>query len=146
MSEAPDPPEAELSALSPQPVSSELRRRIAERLVEPAPAGHHWQGRGLLLASLAASCLLALSLRWGGGRGVESRPVEVGSRPAPSAEALRTGPTLLVYERALARSLEELDALLDEDAVIARGPGPGPTRVCDFTRSVASLDALLGGY
>ena len=65
---------------------------------------------------------------------------------AQSAEALHTGPTLLVYQLALARSPEDLDTLLDEDAVVPRGPVPAPTRVCDFTRSVASLDALLGGY
>lgn len=146
MSEASDPLEAELSALTPQSVSPELRRRIAELLGEPAPARHHRQGRALVLASLAASCLLALSLWRRGGWGVETGPVEVGSQPAPSVEALRTGPTLLVYQLALARSPEDLDMMLDEDAVVPRGPVPAPTRVSDFTRSVASLDALLGGY
>jgi hypothetical protein len=146
MSEASDRLEAELSALTPQPVSPELRRRIAELLGEPAPARHRRQGRVLFLASLAASCLLALSVWRRADWGVETGPVEVVSQPAPSAEALHAGPTLLVYQRALARSAEDLDTMLDEDAVVPHGLVPAPTRVSDFTRSVASLDALLGGY
>ena len=66
MSEAPDPLEAELSALRPREVSPGLRRRVAERLADPPHARRRiW--RIALAAGLAAACLAAVLFRRGGG-------------------------------------------------------------------------------
>jgi hypothetical protein len=85
MSEAPDPLEAELSAVRPQQVSPELRHRIAQRVNEspppavypqmatglertPSPSSYSaWLWRTAVAGCLAAACLVAFLL-WREGR------------------------------------------------------------------------------
>lgn len=141
MSEAPDPLEAELAALRPHEVSPELRRRVAERLADAAPGRVRRLGWLALAGGLAAACLAAVLFGWWARRG-EPKPMAV--RPAPPAAVEGPGPTLLAYERALARSPEELDALLDRDAEAPQGAGPEPRPTVAFTRSDAALHDLLG--
>jgi hypothetical protein len=149
MTEAPDPLEAELSALRPHEVSPGLRRRVAERLGDPSRIGRRtW--RLALAGGLAAACLAAALFRWGGDHdtGPESMPVVVRPRPAPpvevEAEVDDSEPTLVVYERALARSPEALNALLAKRASLAPDPRPELARIGAFTRSDADLRTLLG--
>ena len=148
MSEAPDPLEEELSALRPREISSGLRRRVAERLADPPHARRRIR-RLALAACLAAACLAAVLLRWG-GRGPISDPAPVVVRPGPAPpDAVKAAeddpePTLLAYELALSRSPEELDDLLARQAVGAPEPHPELTRIGAFTRSDAVLRTLLG--
>ncbi len=142
MTEPPDPLEAELSALRPREISTGLRRRVAERLADPPHVKRRiW--RIALAAGLAAACLAAILLRWGGGRGPVSDPAPIVIRPRPAAE---DDPelTLLAYELALSRSPEELDDLLARQAVCAPEPHPELARIGAFTRSDAVLRTLLG--
>jgi hypothetical protein len=144
MSDAPDPLEAELSALRPLEVSPGLRRRVAERLSEAPPASPGRPWRLALAGGLAAACLAAIILRWAGGWRVGTEAVVALPRPAPAAPVEDSGPTLLAYERALARSPEALDALLDKHAAVAPEAKPELVRVCAFVRSDAELHTLLG--
>jgi hypothetical protein len=77
--------------------------------------------------------------RWGGSRPVEPGPITV--RPHPPAED--AAPTLLTYQRALARSPEDLDALLDKQAVTAPGLEPELVPI-SFSRFDAGLHDLPG--
>jgi hypothetical protein len=149
MNEPPDPLETELSALRPREVSPGLRRRIGERLAElPHAHGRTW--RLALVAGLAAAGLTAVLFRWGfnPGPGPGPRPVVAQPRPAPPAAVKGpvddSEPTLLAYERALARSSEDLNALLIHRATVTPGPHPEPVRIGAFTRPDASLRTLLG--
>ncbi len=141
MREAPDPLEAELSSLRPHEVSPGLRRRIAEGLADAPPAKRRRLWRLALAGGLAAACLAALLYQWGGGRRVEPEPIV---QPQPALPVEDSEPTLREYQRALARSPEELDALLDKQAVAAPEPNPELGRIGAFTRSDAALHALLG--
>jgi hypothetical protein len=151
MSEAPDPLEAELSALRPQEISPELRRRVAQRLADAPPGrspvrggGVGW-GRWLALAGgLAAACLAAILFWWAAGRRADPDSPVIQPQPAPPALAQDAEPTLLTYQRALARSPEALDALLSQQAPVAPETNPEPVRIRAFTRSDATLHALLG--
>jgi hypothetical protein len=146
MTEAPDPLEAELSALRPREISPGLRRRVADRLADPPHARRRiW--RIALAAGLAAACLAAVLYRPGGGHGPvpDPGPVVVRPRPAPPAEVEEDSePTLLAYERALARSPEELDDLLAKHAAVAPEPNPDVARISAFPRSDLALRTLLG--
>jgi hypothetical protein len=138
MTEPPDPLETELAALQPHDVSPGLRRRVAERLAD-APRSTGWRLRWLVLASaLAAACVTVVLVWWGSRRPVKQEQVTFPLRASPSVAE----PTLLDYERALARSPEELDALLSQRAVGAQEPEVVPA--CSFARSDAALHALLG--
>jgi hypothetical protein len=150
MSDALDPLEAELSALRPHEVSPGLRRGIAEGLAEapPAPplsptAQAGWGWRIALAGGLAAACLAAVVFWWARGRRVEPEQI-VRPQPAPPALIEDSEPTLLEYQRALSRSSEELDALLNKHARAAPQPNPELERIGAFTRSEAALHALLG--
>jgi hypothetical protein len=143
MSANPDPLEEELSALRPYEVSPELRRHIARRLAEVPPAPRRRLWRLALAGGLAAACLGVVLLWRGGGARVEPER-DVRLQPAPPASAQDAGPTLLAYERAMDRSPEELDALLDKDAGGAPELRPELVRCGPFMRSEAALRALLG--
>jgi hypothetical protein len=144
MTEPPDPLEAELFTLRPREVSPELRRRIAERLAEPLPFPRYrrlWQLA--LVGGLAAACLAVILLLRSSGSVVPPSPPD--RPPTPAAVAVEdANPTVLAYQRALARSPEELDALLDKDAASAPEPNPELAHLGAFTRSDATLYALLG--
>jgi len=144
MNEAPDPLEALLSALRPREVSSGLRQRVAERLGDSPPQKHRRPWRIALASGLAAACLAAVLFRWGGARVVKPRPIAVLPQPAPPVMVVNSGFTLLAYQRALAHSPEDLDALLAKDAVVAPESNPELVRIGAFPRSDAALPALLG--
>jgi uncharacterized protein YjeT (DUF2065 family) len=143
VSEPPDPLEAELSALRPHEVSPELRRRVAERLADAPPRRLRRLGWLALAGGLAAACLAAVLLGWWARRG-EQKPVAVRPRPAPPAAVEGPGPTLLAYERALARSPEDLDALLDRDAGAPEHADSEFSPTAAFNRSDAAVHDLLG--
>jgi hypothetical protein len=140
MSDAPDPLERELAALTPPAVSPELRRRIADRLARPPAWRRAWPLA--LAAGLVAAGVAVLVYPRGGGP-VQPVPV-VPPAPAPAAEPASPEPTLIVYWRALARSPEELDAVLDEHATLAPDPNPEPVAAGAFARSDRQLRALIG--
>ena len=67
-----------------------------------------------------------------------------GLEPTPQVELGVPSPTLMAYQRALARSPEALDARLDKDAALPLGPDPELAQISAFTRSDSALRALLG--
>jgi hypothetical protein len=145
MNDRPDPLEAELSALCPQPISAELRQRIADRIGQSVPSRRPRFWLPALAASLTAACLAAVAWWWIGGQSFETPPVVVGpARPSSDGAADIAQPTLLAYQRALACSPEELDALLNKHVSVISLPDPELLRVGAFTRSDAALHALLG--
>jgi hypothetical protein len=94
---------------------------------------------------LAAACLAAVLLWWWGSRGRDIERADRSPPPlAPATEVEDPGPTLLAYERALARSPEELDALLDKHGTAGEEPDPGLALHDIFIRSDAALRPLLG--
>ncbi|HJZ92178.1 MAG TPA: hypothetical protein VKE40_14985 [Gemmataceae bacterium] len=145
MSDAPDPLEAELASIRPADAAPELKRRVAERLAESPPAQPRRVWPMAVVGGLIAACLAIGVIRWGSGRGVEPAPVVVPPPPQPApAEVEDAAPMLLAYQRALARSPEELDALLDKEAAGSAEVNPDLVRVGPLTRSDATLHALLG--
>jgi hypothetical protein len=97
-----------------------------------------------LAGGVAAACLAVVFLWWGGGRRDEPAPIAVRPPPTPPALVEDAEPTLLEYHRALARSPQELDALLNKRALVAPESNPEIVPTCGFTRSDAALNALLG--
>lgn len=125
MNEPQDPLETELTAFRPPGLSPEFQGRVAGRLAD----SHLAPGRRVrrawafaLAAALAAACLAAVWLGWGGGHGgVERIPAAVSHSPVPTAPDDDAFPTVHAYRQALARSSADLEALLDRHA--ARVPG-----------------------
>jgi hypothetical protein len=146
MNETNDPLEEELAAFRPRELSPAFRRRMAGRLADPAP---HTSRRviGIVLVGglAAAACLGVVLLGQGGGQRVDTRQAVVVPRLASQDRAEdATAPTLLTYRRALARSSDELDALLDRHAARARGPEPQHMRTPAFTRSDLESQSFAG--
>jgi hypothetical protein len=132
MKNEPDPLEIELSALRPRNVSRGLRGSIARRLAEvPSPALRRprWFA---FAAALAAACTVAAVFWRDGDRGENQNPKTVHRFQPTRVDADISAPTLLAYERALARSPEELEAkmsafrwpLEDHSPVARRAPAP----------------------
>jgi hypothetical protein len=144
MKEPRDPFEAELSALRPHEISPALRRRVAAGLAGPPPGRFRRRWLPALAGGLAAACLAAMLFRWGGGGDEGSGPIVIPPRSTPRVAVDDSRPVLLAYQRAWARSPEDLAALLDKQALGAPGPGPGRLQVRVFPRSDAALDTLLG--
>jgi hypothetical protein len=139
MTAMPDPLETELSALRPREVSPELRQRVAERLADAPPSMARRLWVIVLASGLAAACLIWILL-WRGRSRVEPEPFVKELPPPLPVEVEEPAPTLLAYQRALARSPQDLDALLEGQATNT----PEPVPFSAFTRSKATLDALLG--
>jgi hypothetical protein len=97
-----------------------------------------------LAGGLAAACLATVLFRWEGDRDVEPGPVVVLPQSTSPVMVVNSGFTLLAYRRALAQSPEDLDTLLDKDAMAAQKPGPELVRICASNRSDAELHTLLG--
>ncbi len=167
MTNEPDPIETELSALQPHAVSPELRQRIAaqidgldghrdenpfsqKRVVTIRSLSRLFNRRITFLAgSLAAACLAAVVFWWASRHGVDSQAVIDGPQPIPpravaGVNAEETQPTLLAYQRALSRSPEELETLLNKHALVMPESDPQFVRIGFSTHSRAALHTLLG--
>jgi hypothetical protein len=81
-------------------------------LADPAPkTSRRLFGIAFAGGLATAACLAVVLLGQGGGPSVHTRQAVVGPLLAPRYPAEdATGPTLLAYRQALARSSEELDA------------------------------------
>jgi hypothetical protein len=137
MNETPDPLEMELAALRPRDIAPGLRGRIARRLAE-APTAERRRPRWFALtATLAAACVVAAVFWRVGGRGVEKHPNVVDDNSVRHIETNPSMPTLLAYERALARSPEELEAIMSafrwpvRDVPAVAGSAPAAAAVVD---------------
>jgi hypothetical protein len=144
MTDKQDPLEAELSALRLHPISTDLRRRIGERLAEPVVSERRWLWSAALVGSPVAVCVIALVWVWLGGNRAESPPEFAEARSASAASVVYSEPTLLAYQRALTRSSEEFDRLLNRNAFATPLRDPEPVLVGAFTRSDSAFNALLG--
>jgi uncharacterized protein YjeT (DUF2065 family) len=144
MKEAPDPLEAELLGLRPHEVSPGLRRRLAESLAENPSFKLRRFAWLVLVGGVAAACLTGVLFWWGGGQRAQPEPTNLFPKPAPFVAVAAPGPTLLAYQTALARSPEELFALLDKDALHGSQSNPESMLVRAFARSDEELQTLLG--
>ena len=145
MNEAHDQLEAELAALRPHDASPELRQRIADHRIHSMPPRSRWPWGLTLAGGLAAACAAAAILpHLGSSRRVEPEQTIVRVQPVPPVKVEELGRTRLAYQSALARSPEDLDALLDKDAMAAQRPNPKLARIYASNRSDAELRALLG--
>jgi hypothetical protein len=145
MNEPDDALEAELAALRPRDVSPALQQRVAERLGDAPSARSRWIWGVALAGGLAAACLAAvLLLGRGGGPSAPTGQTIVEALPKLHGPADDSLPSLQAYQRALARSPEELDALLDRHAASAAPLDPQEGRVHAFPRSDVEIDALIG--
>ena len=136
-----DPFEAELRALQPRETSPSLKRRIAEELrasasPEALPRASP-QDSSLwsipLACALAAACAFAIALWWTDDIS-QPRQIVVYPPAPPGVSAENVSPTVLAYRRALERSPEALDLLLDRHANFALRAEPQQTPLRAFTR------------
>jgi len=136
-----DPLENELAALCPRPVSPELRDRVAERLRAPAPS-RSWVWGVSFVGALVAVGAIALVIP---NRKVPTPPVPpavVPPTPLAPVEPESPDPSVLFYRRALARSPEALDALLDQQVAVQ--PDAGLVPVGMFNRSPGTINGFIG--
>ena len=145
MKEAQDQLEVELAALRPHDASTELRHRIDDH------RAHSTLPKIAMAVGPRPRRRIGRCLPGGGLSPMGRQPARINGarpsfriRPAPPVEVEDSRLTRLAYWRALARSPEELDALLDKDAIAAQRPNPQLVRICAFPRSYAALHALLG--
>jgi hypothetical protein len=111
-----DPLELELEAMTPRPLSSQVRQRIGRRLGRDARSGiAHWQWWGGLLAAAAcvAIAILGWHLRPHGGFEIEPTGP---SQPPQVVVATTPDPTVGAYQMALSQSPDRLDKLLEAHA------------------------------
>ncbi len=140
--------ESELSAFKPEEISPELRRGIAERLAEVermssiggSRGGRRWLAA--LAGGIVAACLAALVFRFADNRPHPS--VAVITQPTPPSASENSANSLLSYERALARSTDEFEALLDKDARSGAPPNDGAATDSVFSWSNPKVHAFIG--
>lgn len=117
--------EDRLQSLRPREPSANLRRNIAAHLSE-APAGATWGTRRCaIFGGLLAACLVIGIAVWFSQANVERHP----PAPAPAVyhrasqpDFADAPPTLSVYDAALLRSPDELDALLEKQSKVLLPP------------------------
>jgi hypothetical protein len=154
MNEHLDPLEAELMALKPQPLSPELKTRIAGELARGSESsGWVWAAKrttgrwpvALATALGLAACLLAaLFIRQHGVRNPAVDPPRELPH-APLAISFDSSlPTLWTYRRALSGPPNELDALLNMHAGSVSPAAERFVHVSAFPRASAELQSLLG--
>lgn len=145
MNEPLDPLEAELAALRPSEPSLGLRERIAEQLSARTAirSRQFWSGAAAV-ALTAALTLAVMLLPRGGGRIAQPEPP--GAVPGlPLAAAFDDAlPTAWSFRRALSRSANDLDGMLDRHA----GSSPESTHEAGqfrfFNSSDTEIHNLLG--
>jgi hypothetical protein len=133
-SDEPDRLEAELQSLAPAAPSGDLRDRIARDLSAHAgtPRPRLWLAAGGLAAAACVVIGAALALRGIGTRDdTGAVPVVVTTAPATGTSPNGTAasddrPALASYRRALARSPDDLDELLDLHAARSLGGTRSP--------------------
>ena len=145
MNEPYDPIEEELSALRPHRISSELQSRVAGRLTASSlrRSRRLW---GLAIASGLAAACVAGAIYFGrqgnhDNEGHPGIPIHVGEGTTQVQDQI---PSVWTYQLALAHSPETVDALLDKQAQTSAEPTDRFERISVFTRSPATLHALLG--
>jgi hypothetical protein len=144
MNEHRDNLEAELLALRPQPISAELRRRIGNRLEAPMPTRSVRERTSVLVCCLTAACLMAVIVGLD-QQNVFQPPRKLTASSSPTTDE-SSEPTLLTYQRALAQSADDLQALLNQRIVLTSTENPGVIRATSFARSETMLHSLLGEY
>jgi len=121
-----DPLEAELAALQPRDPSPQLRQRIAEQLTVARPRQDHSNScqiwwNGAIAGGLIAACLVTglLLLRPTSRNNEEGELTAV--RPQLDIFAVFDNalPTVWSYQRALAHSPQDLEALLEKHAAVS---------------------------
>jgi hypothetical protein len=159
MNERFDSLEAELAALEPQPLSAELKTRIAadlarglktsprhQNIMQPTP---RWQIALATIAGLAA-CVLAAALvrHYVGNITIAGPPRNVPARDAratPLDFSFDSSlPTLWTYRRTISGSPGELDELLDKHAGSAPPSAERFVHVSTFPHTSAELESLWG--
>ncbi|HEY2410630.1 MAG TPA: hypothetical protein VGI40_00225 [Pirellulaceae bacterium] len=145
MSEQFDPLETELAALKPRQPSHRLRQSIAGQLqnaptktlpplftstwVWAAERARAYLATGIASAAGIAACALAaFVLRPTGRPNIVESPTEV-PEPLIATAFDDSLPSVWAYQRALLRSPDDLDALLDKHASHASPTEPTPTHL-----------------
>lgn len=143
-----DPLESELTALQPVEISDGLRQNISRRLAEieraphaAVPRSHRWWPAAVASLVVAASVALIAFPRF------DSQPhptvINVGP-PTPSPAFDNVANTLLSYERALARSPDEFEALLVKNARSAAPSNGDGAALSVLSWSDPKTQAFLG--
>lgn|SRR5262245_43227552 len=138
--------ELELTALKPQPPSSDLKSRIAQQLehrAQPATAPKHFAVRHVWRLSLALGIALTVL-----GLIATRRPAEHVIGPsAPSVQLDITitldpsRPSVWTYRRAVSAASQEMDALLDKHSRTAPTPA-SEFHVSAFPMSQSELQSF----
>jgi hypothetical protein len=136
--------ENELSAMRPRALSTELRRRIADRLAEHSPAHSTTSWATPLFAGLASAGLAAALLLWLWNTPTAAPDQVIVQSNSQPAVVLNGGmPTLWRYHKAIRRSSADLDMVLGTRGEYSSSPREA-LDVAAFTRSPAQLRTLVG--
>jgi hypothetical protein len=144
-----DPLELELSSLRPHRLSVNTRNRIAERLSTSPPGKPRsvwtstWLRGALVTGTLAAST--AAIVLWRG----ETSPIQPNERMEQlelelSAAFDQSLPTVWSYQRALMRSPQAIEGLLDAHSIRSLQPRRDSTPPVVLARFVFRTDSLIG--
>ncbi len=140
--------EVELADLRPHGATPELRQRIANHQARSGSPSSRWRWGLAVASSLAAASAVVVLLRVGGGRDAGPKPnvalTKPEHKPPPSVVVEDASSTFLMYRHALARSPENLDALLAQDALVAQNSDLELAQISAFTRFDAALQSLVG--
>jgi hypothetical protein len=150
-----DPLERELAALRPIEPSPQLRARLAQQLDEearPASRAQPLRGMAWLAAAggaLAASVAIYALFRGADGPPTAPAPIDFRTESTTAAAFDAALPSLWSYRRALDRSADDVDALLDRHARDSAEQTPASQRagvaaMSVFARSDSQLETLLG--
>jgi len=134
--------EVELARLRPREVSSELRNRIARALAD-VPTRQKQAWRIAACGGLVAACLALLLFVGNHARDTSPDAALLGTQPIVRAGFDSTGPTLLGFRRAVARSPDDLEPFLDRQGRTVPAVGPSAAPIHVLTSSPATLHSFL---